>query len=72
MRSATCGAAWTCGSRPDRSAGTGLLALQILIVLALAAFLFPSVRRALKGTLGVAAAAFVLFLLVVLLASDRW
>jgi hypothetical protein len=48
------------------------LALQILIVLALAAFLFPSVRRALKGTLGVAAAAFVLFLLVVLLASDRW
>lgn len=45
------------------------MAFQILIVLALAALLFPSLRRRLKGAVGLAAAALLVFLLVVAFAS---
>lgn len=45
---------------------------QILIVLVLAAILFRPVRRFLKTTAGLVAGAFVLFLLVVALASGQY
>jgi hypothetical protein len=47
------------------------MVFQVLIVLALAAYLFPAVRRRLKGAAGLTAVAFLLFLLVVSFASGR-
>lgn len=45
--------------------------IQLIIILGLAALLFPAIRRRLKGAFGLAAAAFVLFLLVVIFAAGH-
>lgn len=42
-----------------------IMLLQILLIVALVAFLFPAFRRRLKGVAGLVFAAFLLFTLVV-------